>query len=803
MMGAGTHERHTIGAHVDPASAVSSALRTLFPSGAVIEVRMPDLPYGTTSGYFDDFSALAVAVAPFDGQANIYFTLNEIDPRLIARANNRLRERAKNTTADGDVIRRLWLPLDFDPMRPAGVSSTEEEHEAAMTKARACLLWLHTIGITNTILADSGNGAHLLIAIDLANDKKHAAVTTNIVKRCIEAVACRFADDLVGVDLTVFNAARIWKLYGTCAAKGDSTSKQPHRRAQILEVADDLSPTPLALLEKLAAFAPIEQKHKYRGRGYGTFDLSSWLAQHHLDVRGPFPWNGNGEKWIFSVCPWNEAHTNKSAYLIRFSSGAIAAGCHHNGCAGKKWHDLRDTIEPGGREWWNKNDGQTGARSSEWEWPSADESEEAASGFQSGTSHEYAPEWPQLDETALYGLAGEVVKTIDPFTEADPVAVLLNILSALGNCINASAHARVQHDNHPARLFVVQVGDTSKGRKGTGWSTPRYIFSLCDPDWSKSRVKSGLSSGEGLIYNVRDERYEQHPIKEKGRVVGYETVRVDEGESDKRLLIVEPEFASVLTVANRDGNTLSETVRQAWDTGNLSPLTKSNPIKATNAHISIIGHITRQELLARLDDTAKANGFANRFFWVLVRRSKELPEGGAVPDELLLPLVERLTEVITFSRTVSEVKRDDDAKALWAEVYHELSEGKPGLLGAVLSRAEAQVLRLSVIYALLDKSNVVKVEHLSAALAVWEYCERSAVLIFGQRLGDPTADRILESIRNAGGAGMSENDIYELFGKHKSANERTRAVNLLLSLGLIKAEKQETGGRPRTTYSAA
>src|SRR5262249_29432197 len=154
---------------------------------------------------------------------------------------------------------------------------------------------------------------------------------------------------------------------------------------------------------------------------------------------------------------------------------------------------------------------------------------------------------------------------------------------------------------------------------------PRYVFSCCDPDWSKDRVKGGLSSGEGLIYNVRDPQWKKEPVKKGGHVGDYEDVRVDEGESDKRLLIVEPEFAAVLTVANREGNTLSEIIRQAWDDGRLSPLTKNNPLKATGAHISILAHITTQELLVRLDDTSKANGFANRFLWALVRRSKELP----------------------------------------------------------------------------------------------------------------------------------------------------------------------------------
>lgn len=411
--------------------------------------------------------------------------------------------------------------------------------------------------------------------------------------------------------------------------------------------------------------------------------------------------------------------------------------------------------------------------------------------------------WPILAKEGLYGLAGEIVRAIDHYTEADPVATLLNVLTAFGNSIHSSAHVRVQHDHHPARLDVVQVGDTSKGRKGTGWSTPRYLLSLCDPDWTKERIKSGLSSGEGLIYNVRDPRYAKVPVKEKGRFNGeYDEICVDEGESDKRLLVIEPEFASTLTVMSREGSTLSAILRQAWDDGNLSPLTKNSPIKATGAHISVIGHITKMELLSRLDDTSKANGFANRFLWPLVRRSKELPEGAVVPDEVLRSLAERLTKAITFSRTVAEVQRDAPAREIWAAIYHRLSEGKPGLLGAVLSRGEAQVLRLSLIYALLDCSSEIRVEHLFAAIAVWEFCEESAVLIFGNRLGDPTADRVLEALRNAGLKGMSENEIYDLFGRNKSANERARALNLLATFGLARADKQETGGRPRTVWQA-
>jgi hypothetical protein len=407
---------------------------------------------------------------------------------------------------------------------------------------------------------------------------------------------------------------------------------------------------------------------------------------------------------------------------------------------------------------------------------------------------------------ALHGLAGDIVKAIDPYTEADRVATLLNTLTAVGNVTGSSAAARVQHDPHPGRLFVAEVGQSSKGRKGTAWSTPRYLLSQVDESWANNRIKSGLSSGEGLIYNVRDPLYKDEPLREggkaKGEVTGYQSVMVDAGEEDKRLLIVEPEFASALTVMAREGNILSAVIRQAYDNGKLSPLTRNNPIKATGAHISIIGHITMEELWERLDDTSKANGFANRFLWVLVKRSKLLPEGAAVPDEELGPLVRRLRKVIEFAKKVSIVTRDDKAKKLWAEVYEELSEGKPGLLGAVLSRAEAQVLRLSVIYALLDCSSSIRVEHLKAALAVWEYSEASTRYIFGHRLGDPTTDGILEALRSAGSKGMSETDISKLFGGHKSASERDRALEMLVKLDFAEKEETKTKGRPKTVWRA-
>lgn len=326
---------------------------------------------------------------------------------------------------------------------------------------------------------------------------------------------------------------------------------------------------------------------------------------------------------------------------------------------------------------------------------------------------------------------------------------------------------------------------------------------IIEPEWTKDRVKSGLSSGEGLIYNVRDPVYKQEAVKDKGRVTGeYQQVMVDGGVDDKRLLVIEPEFASTLTVMARDGNTLSAVIRQSWDDGSLSPLTRNNPMTASDTHISIIGHITQQELLARMDDTSKANGFANRFLWAVVRRSKELPEGADVPVEVMDGLAEQLSAAIAFARKGGVVRRDDLAREFWARVYGPLSAGKPGMTGAICSRAEAQVLRLSVIYALLDSTVIVSLQHLKAALALWRYCEASAEAIFGAKLGDPVADRILEALRAAGANGLTDWALHDLFNRHCSTGQRDRALAFLNDAGLVKKEILGTGGRPKTVWFA-
>lgn len=406
--------------------------------------------------------------------------------------------------------------------------------------------------------------------------------------------------------------------------------------------------------------------------------------------------------------------------------------------------------------------------------------------------------WPCLQSEALHGLAGDIVKAIGPYTEADPVGVLAHLLTAFGNAVGSGPHFRVEYKEHRPRLFAGLVGETSKGRKGTSWSNPRYLMRQVDPDWEKNCVTSGLSTGEGLIYHVRDTRHEKQPIKRDGKVEEYQEVIVDHGVDDKRLMVVEEEMATVLKVAAREGNILSAVLRQAWDSGDLHPLTKSNPIRATGAHISIVGHITTQELLRHLTETEKVNGFANRFIWLLVRRSKVIPNPTGAPPEVTEPLVVRLRAVFETVKAVTLMQRDAESESLWAAVYEPLSNGKPGILGAILGRAEVQVMRVACLYALFDGSSQIQLPHLKAALALWDFSEASAFRIFGNKVGDPTADRILESLRVTGN--LNRTEISNLFMHNKPASEIERALNALEQYKLVTKEEVKTSGRPETRW---
>ncbi|MGL5097558.1 MAG: hypothetical protein ACRDD1_18365, partial [Planctomycetia bacterium] len=236
-----------------------------------------------------------------------------------------------------------------------------------------------------------------------------------------------------------------------------------------------------------------------------------------------------------------------------------------------------------------------------------------------------SPTAPMLDVAALYGLAGEIVRSLDPYTEADPAAVLVHLLAGFGSLVGSDPYFPVGPERHPARLFAVVVGATGVGRKGTAWSAARLVLHEADPDWSGRRCKSGLSTGEGVVHDLRDPRVELKSAKKDGGGVDGEGTVVDPGEADKRLFLVEPEFGRVLAAMRRDGNTLSPVLRQAWDSGRLNVLTKNAPCAATGAHVAVVGHVTVEEFRELSSSVDRHNGVLNRFLWCHARRSKSLP----------------------------------------------------------------------------------------------------------------------------------------------------------------------------------
>jgi hypothetical protein len=402
-----------------------------------------------------------------------------------------------------------------------------------------------------------------------------------------------------------------------------------------------------------------------------------------------------------------------------------------------------------------------------------------------------------LAPEAFYGLAGEIVRRIEPHTEADPAALLFQLLAAFGNLIGHDHYIIADGTRHYLNLYGVLVGQSSKGRKGTSWNHIANVMERVEPAWRQDRISFGLSSGEGLIWAVHDPIEETRPIREKGRHTGeYETYIANHGEDDKRLLIIEGEFANVLKVMAREGNTLSPVIRSAWDCGDLNTMVKNSPAKATKAHISIVGHITRDELRRLLTQTESANGFANRFCWLAVKRSRCLPDGGAIHTVNFDDVISDLKSAVDFAKDFLEIFRDPEAKKLWHEAYPGLSEAQPGMSGAVIGRAEAQVMRLSAIYALLDKSRLIRPEHHLAAMALWKYCEESARWIFGTSTGNRNADKILSALRHAP-TGMTKTEIsVEVFNRHASSADIDEALRLLHGLHMASYRAERSDGAP-------
>lgn len=324
---------------------VKKAISTLQAPGKVFEIRV----IGTSkkdilSGYFRDADTLLREFDNVDIRAkNAYITLGEVKDECFARAQSEHFLKSPQTTSDTEITAYRWLFVDLDPVRAAGISSSDAELAEAEKLAGTVDTYLRDMGFTEPVKALSGNGYHLLYRISVKNDKPGRA----LIEKCLKVLAAIFDSDKVKIDTTNSNPSRICKLHGTLAQKGTSTRNRPHRMSRILSTPEQIEVSGMGALQKLAAELPDAPDPGERRRGnyqQEEFDLLGFMREHGMT----FEEDSNDRAKIYKLheCPFDHNHRDGDAKIFHYSNGAIAFKCHHNSCRDKRWQDVRVLFDP-------------------------------------------------------------------------------------------------------------------------------------------------------------------------------------------------------------------------------------------------------------------------------------------------------------------------------------------------------------------------------------------------------------------------------------------------------------------------
>jgi Protein of unknown function (DUF3987) len=386
-----------------------------------------------------------------------------------------------------------------------------------------------------------------------------------------------------------------------------------------------------------------------------------------------------------------------------------------------------------------------------------------------------------------HGILGEIVHTADPSTEADPVDVLVSLISGCGVAIGGETYVQIANTRHPLLIWPLLFGRTGSGRKGEAGETASVFLRRGAATYLDISV-TGLSSGEGLIERIRD----PDPNNEKD--MG--------GTDDKRLAVTEPEFASVMARAKREGSTLGYVLREAWTGKPLSVLNR-RALHASSSHVGIVGHITPKEFRLRLAEAEMAGGTFNRFLPVYVERSKKLPIPAGVQWEAIEALGGRLSDAITAAKKRGPIGMDADAAALWVtELYDELTESddEDAAWTEFARRAAPYCRRIAALYSVLDGRAEVSKGDLAAAAALARYSIDTARYVLDGRRRDPRADRIVRALDGAGDKGLTRAQISALFSRNLSADILGELLAGLVKSGRYEFVKIPTGGRPAEVY---
>lgn len=779
------------------ANEITHALRLWFQPGDVFEARVLDAVSADyrmehiESGYFDyeHISAVPEALKRLLSFRGVYVTVNPVNPDLLARAVNRLRPAGRNpTTADTDIVRRRWLLIDCDPRRASGVSSSNSEHESALAKAREIRDGLSSLGWADPIMTDSGNGAQLMYRIDLPADDGE------LVRRVIGEIA-KASSEQVAIDTSVHNPARIWWLPGTMNCKGDSIPERPHRMARILEEPQDIVPVSLKQMQDIVSYqneAPLadvpdeEWKH-----AMPAFDLDFWIAQYCSELGSPQPWKG-GRKWIFPVCPFNEAHTNKSAVLIQEPSGAVAFKCHHNGCSGNDWRALRELRDPGcydRREEANSDVDLTGILK-----PNRIEKQEKEAPL-------FPNPGPVPDKLlSIPGFIDDVVKlSMQSAPYPNRVLSFTGALALLAFLVGRKVQDK--RDNR-SNIYLIALADS-----GTGKDHPRKVnFNIAFRAGVAGAIGDAFASGEGL-----EDALFMHPS----------------------MLFQADEFDCIFNTLKYSKDNRAESINEKLlkfygASNTIYPLRKKASAKKKDGTVHEIAHIVNPNLVLlgtaipqyfyeSLSRRVLENGLVARCVIVeagkrgeagnpqpitpsdsLIRAATYLANldvNGNLTNEYPKPLI--ITETPEATAALRDVQRECDRRYNFYEAQNE------GGAKALWARAHEKVCKLAMLHGIssnvynpliTDKS--VKwawkfIDHLTRRML---YMADSYVY---ENVFDEKCQKVIRMLREHGGR-IKHAKLLNRF--HDSLDNLKKVVETLMEQGILTYEMEATKTRPSKVY---
>ncbi|MDG2410164.1 MAG: YfjI family protein, partial [Pirellulales bacterium] len=753
----------------------------------------------------------------------IYIAPNPVNPALLSRAANRIRKAQKGeSTGDSDIVCRKWLLIDTDPQRASGISASEAEHQMALDLADAINAHLKDYGWPDPIIADSGNGAHLFYRIDLT------AEDGELIKRCLQALAAEFDNEAVKVDQGVFNPARIWKLYGTLACKGDDTHDRPHRMARILSAPDVPQMVDIELLHSLATTAPTptQQFHNRNGQSFDPFDVQGFIDRNRLDVEGPSDWSGRqgeGKCWRLNDSPLCE-HGGDGPHILQHASGAISASCHHNSCDWS-WFDLRHAVEPQG----------AGQRSQGSNHPTRESESRTVVNI---TQFQPFPTdaLPEPVRGFVEAAAGAIL--------CDASFVALPLLSVLSAAIGNTRRIELKRGwTAPAIIWTAVVGESGTGK------TPAFKLVMAPVREQQGRAlqahtekmkqyEASLLSYEKRLNDwKRDKKSNRQPPAkpdppESQRFVVQDTTVEALApllrSNPRGLLLANDELKSWLGSFDRYAGGKGGADASHWlsmhngESITVDRKSGENPtIFVSQALISITGGIQPGILHRALGNEHRESGLAARLLLACPPRTqKQWTENDIDPadQEELSQLINRLYELQSTPDLLGALspvvlRLTDDAKATWIEFFNQHAEEQTDLngeLSAAYSKLEEYAARLAlVIHCVrsaaadpdLESPDLVDATSMEWGIKLTRWFGSEAKRVYAMLSEDEKhreQRQLIEWIERKGGS-VTAREVQQGHRRYKTAQDAAAALEELAAGGLGHWESSPTGQRGHPT----